>query len=164
MADGLDAKADGTNEYAIVLGAKVRIDGPSLSLRYRLESALEYANDYPDVKLILSGGQGPDEHMSEAEAMRIYLVENGIEEERLLLESESTSTYENMVNSKNLLPSTIQSVTIITSDFHVARARMIARSLNLQTDAVGAKTPEVVKVQSNVRERIALIKTYIVGK
>src|SRR4051794_23417225 len=67
MEDGLNPKADGSNEYAIVLGAKVKKGNvPSLSLRYRLESALAYANEYPHITLVLSGGQGPDEDMEEA--------------------------------------------------------------------------------------------------
>ena len=160
IAKGLEDQADGTNEYAIVLGAKVKKDGPSLSLRYRLESALAYANEYPHVRLILSGGQGIDEPMSEAMAMKNYLIENGISEERLLLEEDSTSTFQNLQNSKKLLPSDVSQVTIITSDFHLARARLIAERLGFQTDAIGAKTPKVVEVKSNARERLALLKTY----
>lgn len=164
MADGQKPIADGTNDYAIVLGAKVNGETPSLSLRFRLEAALNYANQYPHVKFVLSGGQGNDEYISEAEAMRRYLVENGISEERLLLESKSTSTHENIFNSKEMLPDSVQSVTIITSDYHLARARRIASSLDLQTDAVQAKTPKVVELKLRVRERAALLKNYLVGE
>lgn len=164
MDEGLEPAADGTNDFAIVLGAKVKRDAPSLSLQYRLDAALQYANEHPHVTMILSGGQGPDEHISEAEAMRQFLTENGVAEERLILESASTSTYENMLFSKKLLPSEIQSVTIITSDYHLARARKIAASLDLISDAVSAETPKVVAAKLIVRERIALVKTYIVGK
>lgn len=164
IAAGLEPVADGTNEYAIVLGAKVKQDSLSLSLRYRLDAALAYANDYPHVTLILSGGQGSDEPMSEAEAMRRFLKDKGIEESRLLLEDASTSTYENFLFSKKLLPSDIDSITIISSDFHLARAQKIARSLDLKSDVVAAETPKVVEAKSNFRERLALVKTYIVGK
>ena len=160
IAKGLEDRADGTNEYAIVLGAKVKKDGPSLSLRYRLESALAYANEFPHVRLILSGGQGADEPMSEAIAMKNYLIENGISEDRLILEEDSTSTFQNLQNSKKLLPPDVTQITIITSDFHVARARLIAERLGFQTDAIGAKTPKVVEAKSNARERLALLKTY----
>jgi len=164
MQDGQSPTANGTHEYAIVLGAKVNGDIPSLSLRYRLEAALDYATKYPHVKLVLSGGQGNDEHISEAESMKGYLIDNGINEERLILESSSTSTYENILFSKELLPSSIHSATIITSDYHLARARLIASNLNLQSDAVKAKTPKVVEAKSRIRERLALLKTYIVGR
>ncbi len=164
MDEGVEPAADGTNNYAIILGAKVKKDSLSLSLQYRLDAALKYANQHPHVIMILSGGQGPDEPISEAEAMRRFLTENGIAEERLILESASTSTYENILFSKKLLPSKIQSVTIITSDYHLARARKIAASLGLDSDAVSAKTPKVVAAKLTTRERIALVKTYIVGK
>ena len=100
MADGQKPLANGTNEYAIILGAKVNGEVPSLSLRYRLDAALRYADEYPHVKFILSGGQGPGEHITEAEAMKRFLLDHGIKEERLLLEQQSTSTYENILFSK----------------------------------------------------------------
>lgn len=164
IANGQKPIADGKNDYAIILGAKVNGEIPSLSLRYRLDAALDYANDYPHVQLVLSGGQGPGEHISEAEAMRRYLMENGIDEDRLLLESTSTSTYENILYSQEMLPSSVRSVTIITSDYHLERSKRIAQNLNLQADVVAAKTPEVVEQKLRFRERIALIKTAIIGK
>jgi len=162
--DGKKTEADGTNEYAIILGAKVNGETPSLSLRYRLDAAVDYGttNDY--VKFILSGGQGPDEISTEAEAMQRFLVANGINEERLILETKSTSTYENIAFSKELLPEKVTSVTVITSDYHIARTRLIARNLGLESDSVAGKTPGIVEWKLNTRERIALIKTYIVGK
>lgn len=164
MADGQKPVADGSIEYAIILGAKVNGETPSLTLRYRLEEALSYAEKYPDVKFILSGGQGLDEDIAEGEAMRRFLVERGVAEERLLLEIESTSTYENILYSKKLLPEDVVEVTIITSDFHLARARMIADNLDLKTDALPAKTPQSVQARHHIRERLALIKTVVVGK
>ncbi|MFS0574727.1 YdcF family protein [Sporosarcina sp. 179-K 3D1 HS] len=164
MGEGRKAKADGKNEFAIVLGAKVNGEVPSLSLRYRLDAALAYGEAQPHVKFILSGGQGPDEAITEAEAMRRYMVEHGIPEDRLILESTSTSTYENIRNSKELLPEGITAVTLITSDYHVSRARKIATNLGLTTDAVAAETPQVVKAKLKARERLALLKTFLTGK
>ena len=164
MDEGLEPAADGTNDYVIVLGARVKKDSLSLSLQYRLDAALQYAIEYPHVTIILSGGQGPDEPISEAEAMRRFLTENGIAEDRLILEAKSTSTYENILFSKKLLPSEVHSLTIITSDYHLARARKIAASLGLESDAVSAETPKVVATKLTLRERVALVKTYIVGK
>jgi len=98
IANGQKPIADGKNDYAIILGAKVNGEIPSLSLRYRLDAALEYANQYSHVLLVLSGGQGVAEYISEGEAMKKYLMKNGIDEDRLLVESASTSTYENVLN------------------------------------------------------------------
>lgn len=164
IKQGMEPVADGTNAYAIVLGAKVNQTGLSLTLRYRLDAALAYAKEYPHVTLILSGGQGSDEPMSEAEAMQRFLIENGIEESRLLLEDSSTSTYENFLFSTKLLPYYEDSITIISSDFHLARAQKIARNLNLKSDVVAAQTPKIVEAKSNFRERIAFVKTLLVGK
>lgn len=164
IANGQKPIADGTNDYAIILGAKVNGEIPSLSLRYRLDAALEYANQYLHVLLVLSGGQGVGEHISEGEAMKKYLVENGIDEDRLLVESASTSTYENVLYSKELMPPSVASVTIITSDYHLERSKRIAQILDLQTDVVAAKTPKVVERKLRLRERLALIKTAIIRK
>ncbi len=164
IEDGQKPVANGKNDYAIILGAKVNGETPSLSLRYRLDAALEYANKHPHVQLILSGGKGPGEDISEGESMKKYLVGNGIDENRLIVESKSTSTYENIMNSKAMMPSSKKSVTIISSDYHLERAKRIARILNLEADVVAANTPEVVEQKLRFRERIALIKTAIIRK
>ncbi|MFD1205845.1 MULTISPECIES: YdcF family protein [Sporosarcina] len=163
MESGKSPVADGTNEYAIVLGAKVNGEKPSLTLQYRLEAALSYAEKHPDVIFVLSGGQGPDEGISEAEAMRRFLTGNGISEERLLLETNSTSTYENLTYSKELLPKGVKDITIISSDFHLARAKWLADSIGLSADVIPAKTPLSTKGKHEIRERLALMKTYVVG-
>ena len=69
--------------YVVVLGAKVRPDGPSVSLMDRIKAARDYLNAHPDVIAIVSGGQGPDEPMTEAECMYRYLVNKGIDEKRI---------------------------------------------------------------------------------
>lgn len=161
---GQRPQANGENEYAIILGAKVSVEIPSLSLQYRIDSALQYALKYPHVILILSGGQGPGEDITEAEAMKRYLLKNGIEEKRLLLEPASTSTYENISFSVKLIPDSVDRVTIITSDYHLARAKKIARKLGFQTDVIVAKTPKIVEKRLKTRERVALLKTMIFGK
>lgn len=161
---GQQPKANGKNKYAIILGAKVSGETPSLSLQYRIDSALEYAKRYPYVKLILSGGQGPGEDITEAESMRRFLLKNGIEEKRLLLESESTSTYENIRFSVKLIPDSVDRVTIITSNYHLARAKKVAGKLGFQTDVVVARTPKVVERRLKNREKIALLKVMIFRK
>ncbi|WP_391119070.1 YdcF family protein [Psychrobacillus sp. L3] len=163
--DGLKPKANGSNEYAIVLGAKVKKGNiPSLALKYRLDSALAYAREYPHVKLLVSGGQGQDEDIAEAVYMKGFLLENGIVEDRLIVEDQSTSTYENLLFSQELLPDNVTSVTIITSDYHLHRAKILAKKLDWDADSVAAKTPKSVEMKLRLRERAALLKTYIVGK
>ena len=90
-------------DYLIVLGAKVREDDISASLKHRLDKAIRFAQEHPETKLILSGGQGKDEPTTEAQAMAEYLQYNGIAPEQILLEGQSTSTRENMAFSKALI-------------------------------------------------------------
>jgi len=161
---GVEAKADGSANYMIILGAKVKPGGvPSLSLKSRLEVAVPYLVKYPQVKVIVSGGQGPDEDRTEASVMREYLEQNGIDATRIIEEDQSTSTYENLVFSKELLPKETKKITIVSNDFHLKRAKYLAESLDFEVDVVSAKTPKSVEAKLKIRERAALLKTYIVG-
>jgi len=109
----------------------------------------------------LSGGQGPDEDISEAEAMRRGMVASGIEAERLVLESSSTSTTENLQYSKDLLPKNVRRVSIVTSDFHLYRARKEAKQLGLLTDAIPAETPLSGVLRFGIRERVAILVQFL---
>lgn len=163
--DGIKTKADGSNDYAIILGAKVNAGGvPSLSLKYRLDAAIPYLNKHPNVTVIVSGGQGKTGNMTEAFAMQQYLVNAGISTERIILEEASTSTYENLAFSKELLPGNLSNLTIISNDFHLKRASFLANKLGLKVDTVAASTPKVVEMKLRLRERAALLKTYLVGQ
>ncbi|SOC36479.1 YdcF family protein [Ureibacillus acetophenoni] len=165
IEEGQTPKADGSNDYLIILGAKVKPSGiPSLSLQNRLETAIDYLEQYEHVQIIVSGGQGSDEPATEASVMAKYLMEAGIDPLRIQLEEKSTSTYENLLFSKELLPEGVNKVTIVSNDFHLTRAKYLANIVGLEADVIGAPTPKSVKTQSLIRERLALLKTYIFGK
>ena len=138
----------------IVLGCKVNPNGPSLSLLKRLEAAYDYLTENPSVPCILSGGQGADEHISEAQAMYDWLTARGIDESRLFREDKSTSTFENLsfsqkiIETENLPPA----VTIITNDFHQYRASRIAKRCNLECYSVSGETPLYLLPMYYVRE------------
>lgn len=87
-------------DYVIVLGAKVQKDGISKTLQMRLDKAIQYANENPDTIFVLSGGKGKDEPIAEAQAMYAYMVYNGVPEENLLMELQSSSTVENLAYSR----------------------------------------------------------------
>ncbi len=90
-------------EYLIILGAGLKGDVPSEVLKYRLNKAVEYYKKNPDTIFIVSGGQGKDELISEAEAMEIYLSKRGIPIKNIIKEDKSTSTYENLKFSDKII-------------------------------------------------------------
>ncbi|MER2105972.1 MAG: YdcF family protein [Solibacillus sp.] len=156
--------AQGEHEYVIILGAKVKPGGvPSLSLKNRLDVAAVYLAEHPHITAIVSGGQGHDEDRTEASVMSDYLIDKGIDTARIIEEDESTSTYENLLYSKELLPQNTNAVTIISNDFHLRRATFFAAQLDLQTDVIPAQTPASVQVKSQLRERAALLKAFLLN-
>ena len=130
---------DAQRSYLIVLGAAVHGDTPSLSLYHRLTGALEYLQQYPGSRAVLSGGQGKGENISEALCMHDWLVSSGIEEDRLILEDQSTSTMENLTFSWEKLKAlgcAPDDVAILSSNYHLYRAKTMARSLGMDPAGV----------------------------
>lgn len=143
---------------AIVLGCRVKNGLPTRMLRKRLDSAFEYLNKYPDSFCILSGGKGEDEIISEAEAMYRYLLNKGINSDKLIKEDKSTSTKENLEFSMNIIKSLeIESqIAIVTDGFHQFRANLIAKEQNINSFSVSAHTePRYIFIYW-VREWIAI--------
>ncbi len=138
------AKQPSEDATVIVLGAALRGDRPSLSLRTRLEAALVYLEEHPKAVCIVSGGQGPDEICTEASVMQKWLVDRGIASERIYIEDRSTSTYENICHSRELIEQEGLSsqVAIVTQEFHQFRAQQFVKRAGLQVSgAVTAHTP-----------------------
>lgn len=127
IVGGMVAKPERDLDYVIVLGAQVRGTKPSRALRKRLDRALAYAQENPRTMLILSGGQGPDEGISEAECMQQYLSEHGLAEDRMLLEDRSTSTRENLRFSEQYLDKEKDRIGLLSNNFHIYRALGLAR-------------------------------------
>ncbi|WP_456275252.1 YdcF family protein [Bacillus sp. AK128] len=151
-------------DYLVVLGAKINGEEMSLALHYRVLIATQYLKENPTTQVVVSGGQGPGESITEAEAMKRYLLNEGIEEQRILTEDQSTTTFENLSFSKELLDSTKQ-VIIVSSDFHLYRSTIIANRLGYeQIYTLPAKTPWVVKPKLWIREYAAVLKTLMVDR
>ncbi|WCL82066.1 YdcF family protein [Saprospira sp. CCB-QB6] len=151
-------------EYILVLGAGVRADGsPKNQLRYRLDKALELAQLYPQAKLILSGGQGADEPLSEAQAMQNYLVQGGLDKTRIHQEEQSTSTQENLDFSTQKFPQLKTAPTILlSSDYHVKRARFLAQKKGFQNiREQAAPTPFLWLLNQLPREYLAFLKDFL---
>ncbi|KMY49160.1 YdcF family protein [Peribacillus loiseleuriae] len=160
IQQAIQKKAPIHADYLIVLGAQVRGTVPSLSLQYRINTAAEYLTSNKSTVAIVSGGQGNGEEISEAEAMKRGLLKNGIEESRIIMEDRSTSTYENIKYSKQLIPEGAKKGFLVTNDFHVYRAEKIAASQGLKLQGIAADTPKVVLVKSYIREYLAITKFY----
>ena len=145
---------------AVLLGCQVREDGqPSLMLYRRLQATKAYLDAHPNVKVILSGGQGDDEPITEAACMKTWLTEAGVDPARLLTEDAATSTYENLRFSAAIveaqgLPGTL---VIITNEFHQFRAAMLAKNLGYDCYAVNGPSPVVLLPTYVLREVFGIV-------
>ena len=162
IASEFTAKGTEKLDYVIVLGAQVRENGPSVVLRYRLDTAIEYLEENPETICIVSGGQGVNEPFSEAEGMANYLIENGIEKDRILLENKSKNTVQNMQYSSALMDETYNSVGIVTNNFHMFRAMKLAKAQGLKNVCAIAADSNVLYLPNNVlRECLGILKDWV---
>lgn len=147
--------------YLIVLGAGVNGTEPSLSLLYRLEAAKQYLDDYPEAVAVVSGGQGAGEDITEAECMRLWLTNNGVSEDRIIMEDKSTSTYENLKNSLAIIRlfgnDPTDRVAVLSQEYHLYRAKFYARELGADAVGVAANTGnKAMMVSYTMREAFAV--------
>lgn len=162
-------RVQGEPQVMVILGCQVKSWGPSILLQDRLDKALDYLGDHPDVTIVVSGGQGPDEHITEAQAMYDYLVAHGVDEEQILLEEESHNTLQNLKYTMELLAAEGYDVTagtvVVSNGFHLARVRMLWGRVwgsddNLSTLAAPAShVPSRLKMY--IREPLALVKSFV---
>ena len=151
-------------DYLIVLGAQVRGEVVSRSLKMRLDEAIDYLQDNPDTVVIVSGGQGPGEDITEAEAMAVYLEEHGISAVRIRKEEHAVNTEENIRFSMEQMEGENPSVGIVTNNFHVFRSVQIGKKLGLvHVEGIAAPSEGFLQVNYLVREFFAVIKYFISG-
>ncbi|MGL5712017.1 MAG: YdcF family protein [Paraclostridium sp.] len=152
-------------DYIIVLGSGLIGDRVPPLLKSRLDKGIEIYNKQirkgVNCKMIVSGGQGPDELVSEASAMGKYLLSQGIKESDVILEDKSTTTYENMKFSKNIMDKSSKYNSIfVTNNYHVFRASIFARKVGLKANGVGAPTAFYFLPSALIREFIAILVIY----
>lgn len=153
-------------EAVIVLGAAVHGDQVSRSLAHRLDTAAAYAEENPETLIVVSGGQGPQESVTEASAMKNYLVAKGLDPDNIVMEEKATSTYENFRFSKEILDSCLEdsyTCAYVTNDYHTYRAGRIAADAGLDAQGLGAPTDWWYTPPSYLREILAVIKYWITG-
>lgn len=159
-----DDLSAGAPEFVVVLGAQTHGDRPSRTLRERLDLAYDYLMEHPDAVCFVTGGQGRDETCTEAYVMHRYLLEKGVDESRVVMESAARNTRENLIFSRELaqqMDVNTESVLIITSEFHLCRAKYIAGTLNMPAYGLGSTTtPWVLKICYELREVFAFVKAF----
>lgn len=152
-------------DYVLVLGAQVKGTRLTYALQTRLDKAYEYAMDNPKSMVIVSGGQGPGEDVTEAYAMAEYLKAKGLDGSRIILEEQSTSTYENIEYSKAYIDSMDSSIVLVTNHFHVYRGVGVAKKQGLtNVEGLGAPTKWYTIPNQYVREAFAVIKYKLFGQ
>ena len=156
-----------TEDAIIVLGAAVHGKTPSLTLKRRLDKAVEYHAQNPNAVIVVSGGQGAQEDISEAEAMKIYLIENGVKSDKIIKEENATSTYENFKFSKEILTKNFgdeYTTAFITNEYHILRASLCAKRAGIESAThLHSSTTLSYIVSGVLRECLAVIK-YLVFK
>ncbi len=162
IVSGMVSKPKENLDYVIVLGAQVRGTKITKSLRKRLEKACEYLDENPNTVVVVSGGQGKGEDLSEAQCMKDYLIKYGISEDRIIMEDKSVNTAENIEfsmkkikeHSKKELPQ----VGVITNNFHVYRATAVCKKSGYEISGIAAESDKILFINYMVREFFAVVK------
>ncbi len=151
-------------DYVIVLGAQVRGTVLSRALKKRLDTAYEYLQDNMSARVIVSGGQGSGEDISEARAMYEYLEGRGIAADRIIMEDNSRNTYENLLFSQSKMGAGEPAAVLVTNSFHVFRAVNIAKKLGFkEVSGFGAPTDDILTLHYYIREFFAVVKDKLIG-
>ncbi len=153
-------------QVVIVLGCKVNGEMPSQMLRFRLEAALNRLQDTPDSVAILCGGQGPEEDITEAQCMKRWLMEQGIDESRLIEEGRSTSTRENIRNAVEILKKDFpnkKEVVVVSTGFHLYRGKKICNMEGLTAYGIASRIPDLPFFHLNYycREFASVLNMYL---
>ena len=156
-------KAPEEGATVVVLGCRVYDNKPSKTLKSRLDAAYDYLVAHEDSVCVVSGGKGTNETMSEADCMYEYLVERGIEPERIYVENKSRTTRENLKFTKQIIEENglNPSIAIVTSEFHEYRAGLIAKDLGFTYGAISSNTMKMLLPTYYVRELYGIIYQWI---
>ena len=154
---------EGTQTTLVVLGCKISGDRPTIMLRQRLDSAYQALVENPELKCVVSGGQGADERYPESQVMQRYLVEKGIAPERIAQESVSSNTRENLLYSMEIIKARgwPETVTLVTNGYHQCRAALIAQKLGISCYNRYAPTSFYLAPAYVVREYLGILHLWL---
>lgn len=148
--------------YLIVLGAGLDGANPSLTLLQRINKAVEFLDKNMEAMVVVSGGKGVRETVTEAEVMSKILQNNKIAKTRIIMEDRSSNTYENLLYSGNLIEKN-KKVVIVSSGFHLFRAKSIAKKMGYKdVGGIASKTPLLLLPNYYIREYLAVLKEIII--
>ena len=152
-------------DCVVVLGAQTQGDQPAPVLKERLDRALSYVQEHPDTPVVLSGGQGPDEDRPEADVMFAYMVSHGADPALLHTEIQSSTTLENLQNTKAMVEGAnlpCKRINIITSEFHQCRAQYLAEKLGMEAGGIPSHTENpFFLVNYCLREAFSFVKAAV---
>ncbi|MCS4487571.1 YdcF family protein [Streptococcus sciuri] len=140
-------------DYIVVLGAGLVGEEVTPLLASRLDKGIALLRKHSDSQLIVSGGQGPDEAISEAQAMANYAIRQGVSKQNIILENRSKNTYENISFSQELMAKNSQ-FALVTNYYHVFRALLLAKSQGFKCIGYGAKSKFYFSLNAFIREFI----------
>ena len=166
VISGMTSKPEKNLDYIVVMGAQVRGNVPSKSLLRRIDKTAEYLQDNPNTVAIVSGGQGEGEDITEAQCMYTYLVNYGIDAERIIMEDEATSTEENIDFSMKIIKELSHgdvSIGIVTNNFHVFRTVQVCKAKGYEVSGIGAPSDEYLLLNYMVREAFAITQYKLRG-
>lgn len=153
-------------DYVVVLGAKVRDWGPSVSLWDRINGAADYLMRHPDVVAVVSGGQGADEPETEAACMYRELVNLGVNPDRILIEDKAKSTWENIRFCLDLIEQETgtrpQRLGVLSSEYHLFRASLFARRAGVEFVGIPAKTSRMGQRINHFMREVAGVWHYLI--
>lgn len=154
-------------DAVIVLGSSIKGEELSVGLKERLNRAVLYYQKNPTAVIVVSGGQGPRETVTESLAMEQYLISRGIPREQIVREEKADNTYENFAYAKQLLDERFDrpySVAFITSEYHVFRAESIAKAVGFdEASGCGSRTKWYALIPSCLRECVGVFRFWILG-
>lgn len=163
-------KSEANTDYIIVLGAGLTNGNQvSLTLKGRLDAAIVCVNKYGnDGYIVVSGGRGTDEDISEAEAMKDYLEKGGIPKDKILVEDKSINTLENLKFSRDIIEKHSNkgiselSVKIVTTDFHAFRSSILAKKKGYsEIEVYSSDTITYLIPVFYLRESLAVVKSVV---
>lgn len=170
--NGAKTQVNGEPDVMVIFGCQVKPWGPSILLQDRLDTALDYLEDHPDMTVIVTGGKGSDEHVSEAQAMFDYLVAHGVNGEQIIMEDQATTTWENINCTLELFRSgefeTSGNILLVSSDFHLTRIQMLWKRVWPGTYTLSTLAAPCSHMPSRIkmffREPLALVKSFLLDR